>query len=410
MKMTAELQKKFDQATTAFAEDPARGLKMLKAEADYQFIEAVREFLPEQFKRNKVLQERINQLEATENKTADEYYLVAEAYGSRGARYLKEAVANYRKAAEMGHGGALDYMGHAYQYGKVGQQGFDSVTLVEVSRDQAVNAYMKAAGQGHAGAQYHLGLLIESKNPMEAVELLTKSADQRDAAAQFKLGRIHADDTKTGSAALLTKDLTQALFWFRKAADQGYPSAREEAEKIDFSHALALIESNILPRLDEDERLGKYSSQVKTALKDVLDPTLRAQPFPEVRTSENYDQRLFEAVRGAILEGSPLKKAIKICVKSCIEEQAVSNADKKFNRELNAEVSRMMRRSLSVFPDDMNDPETVPLLAKYNIQSKRAALREPDIAESAAAFSHAQAVLEYRAHQAQQSASSSVRL
>ena len=48
-----------------------------------------------------------------------------------------------------------------------------------------------------------------------------KAAEQGDADAQYNLGVCYANGYG------LQKDLTQAMFWFRKAADQGHAKARE---------------------------------------------------------------------------------------------------------------------------------------------------------------------------------------
>lgn len=126
----------------------------------------------------------------------------------------REALKWYRKAAELGDADGLDWVGRMYYKGA----GIPK-NLVE-----AVTYYCRAADQNHAMAQRHLGLLYlegegVKKDPVEAVEWLRKSAEQEDGGAQYYLGMCY----EKGYG--VQKDKQQAIYWYRKSHDNNWYEA-----------------------------------------------------------------------------------------------------------------------------------------------------------------------------------------
>ena len=138
-----------------------------------------------QNKESKVKEEQVRIFKESFRKAkkgeANGQYIVGICYesGYSVAQDLKQAIYWFRKAAEQGHGGALNKLGEYYEKGH------------GVSKDlnQAIYCYRKAAEQG------------------------------LDAAAQYALGVCYKDGRG------VTKDLKQAIYWFRKAAEQGHSGA-----------------------------------------------------------------------------------------------------------------------------------------------------------------------------------------
>lgn len=88
---------------------------------------------------------------------------------------------------------------------------------------EAYTLYLGAALDGHAGAQTNLGLLYArgvgvERNLTSALKWSRKAAEQDLVAAQFNLGCLYSK----GAA----KDADLALYWFKKAAESGHAQAR----------------------------------------------------------------------------------------------------------------------------------------------------------------------------------------
>jgi predicted amidophosphoribosyltransferase len=76
------------------------------------------------------------------------------------------------------------------------------------------------------GAELKLGKKFCTNCGEPAIEQTLKTAEPTDAAEQFKLG------FKYFSGNEVPKDLAKALYWFTKAAKQGYDLALELVNKI----------------------------------------------------------------------------------------------------------------------------------------------------------------------------------
>ena len=122
-----------------------------------------------------------------------------------------------RKAADQGDPQAQSDIGVMYKDGKGGLPQSDALALEWLS---------KAADQGDAKAQFNLGYMYAwgkgvPKSIALAVEWLIKAAEEDYAPAQCSLGRMY-DEGKGG----LPQSGALAVKWYRKAADQGNAHAQ----------------------------------------------------------------------------------------------------------------------------------------------------------------------------------------
>ncbi len=89
---------------------------------------------------------------------------------------------------------------------------------------QAIPYFKKAnelAGGNNSGCQYNIGLCYDlTGNYTQAVYWYRKAAEQGDAAAQYNLGVRYANGRG------VAKDDVQAVYWYRKAAEQGLAIAQ----------------------------------------------------------------------------------------------------------------------------------------------------------------------------------------
>ena len=133
----------------------------------------------------------------------------------------KEAAKWFRKAAEQGNKHAQFNLGNQYYYGEG----------VDKDYKEAVKWFKKSATQGHADAQnnlgncYYIGTGVD-KDYKEAVKWFRKAAEQGDKTAQSNLGRCYYNGNG------VDEDYVEAAKWFRKAADQGSEYAKEKLEEI----------------------------------------------------------------------------------------------------------------------------------------------------------------------------------
>lgn len=130
-----------------------------------------------------------------------------------------EAVKWYRKAAELGHAEAQGRLGWCYDQG-VG---------VAVNFDEAEKWYRKAAERGYATAQSELAVSYFFGNRFgldvkEANKWLNEALEQDDARTQWFMGCGY-------SVLFKEKDETEAVKWYRKAAEQGVAIAQVDLAK-----------------------------------------------------------------------------------------------------------------------------------------------------------------------------------
>ena len=140
-------------------------------------------------------------------------YQLGRAY--QKARNFKEALEQYRKAAEQGSPFAQNDLGNLYFNGQGIPHDFQ----------QAISLYRKAADQGMAAAQYNLGFMYRHglgvpQDYQQALAWYLKSAEQGWAQAQTELGLMYA----TGLG--LPRDYQKAFAYYLAAANQGVAAAQ----------------------------------------------------------------------------------------------------------------------------------------------------------------------------------------
>jgi uncharacterized protein len=102
------------------------------------------------------------------------------------------------------------------------------------TRGQSIAALKERADKGDAQAQTTLGLYYQlgifvPKDCTQALFWFRKAAEQGWPGAQMALGIQYQGGSSTGPIdACVSQDLTQGAAWFRKAADEGWPSAQHE--------------------------------------------------------------------------------------------------------------------------------------------------------------------------------------
>lgn len=96
---------------------------------------------------------------------------------------------------------------------------------VRYNRVTAHYWFLQAAEQGHAVAQYKVGVMYRRKevvcpdNAMIEV-LFRKAADQGVMEAQYEMGKLYQE-----GSGLVEQDPDEAMTWYLKAVEQGYPPA-----------------------------------------------------------------------------------------------------------------------------------------------------------------------------------------
>jgi TPR repeat protein len=116
----------------------------------------------------------------------------------------------WRKAAEQGLADAQNNLGASYDNGEGVPQDYA----------QAAFWYREAAEQGLAEARYNLGVLYYE-------EWVGQGVPQDDTQAAFWCRKIRAWRAWINSADPYNRRYTQAVFWFRKAAEQGDADAQD---------------------------------------------------------------------------------------------------------------------------------------------------------------------------------------
>ena len=117
--------------------------------------------------------------------------------------------------------------------GKKGEEEFKKGQASYVAQDYktALTQFALAANQGHAEAQYYIGLCYEDgkgveADKSEAAKWYKQAAENGYAEAQFRLGNI----LYSGEGAPL--DMYAAIEWYRKAAKQGNADAQGRLDSL----------------------------------------------------------------------------------------------------------------------------------------------------------------------------------
>lgn len=146
----------------------------------------------------------------------------------------RKAVQWYRKAAELGNAEGMFYLGGACRYGW-GVDGDLQEALKwyreasELGHSQAVRemcrieAVLKAAEQGDAEAMDRLGCILcesgKDADVRQAMDWFRKSAELGHADAMFRIGRLYAEGRG------VHRNDQEAAKWYREAAERGHTKA-----------------------------------------------------------------------------------------------------------------------------------------------------------------------------------------
>ncbi|MDR2219318.1 MAG: sel1 repeat family protein [Methylobacillus sp.] len=147
-----------------------------------------------------------------------------------------EAEAWYKKAADQGHpDGQYNLAAHLWM-----EPGVDNKAGELFAK--AAEGYLAAARQGNVRAQYYLGDMYSSATGVEqdftqAIFWLRKAADQGNADAQLKIGALYEEGWEGYG---YPQDYALAADWYRKSAEQGNAAAQEIlADMYDFGQGVA---------------------------------------------------------------------------------------------------------------------------------------------------------------------------
>lgn len=127
------------------------------------------------------------------------------------------------EGANHGHAKTQCDLGDAYRFG---------IGVIE-NMEQAVYWYGKSAHQEYANAQYWLGYCYYfgegvATNEVKAVEWVKKAAERGSVSSYYFLGVMYEECEEAGGKqdeTRLKRSNEQAIFWWRKAAKQGYRNA-----------------------------------------------------------------------------------------------------------------------------------------------------------------------------------------
>ncbi|MFC5598220.1 tetratricopeptide repeat protein [Deinococcus cellulosilyticus] len=135
-----------------------------------------------------------------------------------GTSGIAVAAPFYEKSANLGYGEAADRLATRY--------------LVEGQTAKALFWYEKAASLGNPSGIASVAYLISDsdakvkKDLPRAFKLYQELALEGDRDSQFSLAEFYEKGKGTG------KDLKQALFWYKKAADQGSEEAQDALKRL----------------------------------------------------------------------------------------------------------------------------------------------------------------------------------
>lgn len=151
-----------------------------------------------------------------------------------------EGLALFTKAADAGHGGAMNYIGWMHQNGYG----------VPASDAKALEWYRKSVAKGHDVGMWNLGWMYEhgrgvKQDYKQAMGWYRKAADLGHLAAMDQLGFMYENGIGE------TKNLDEAVRWYRKAANGGFGNSLNQlgwmyqngiGVKVDIAEAVKLYE------------------------------------------------------------------------------------------------------------------------------------------------------------------------
>ncbi|PKC10699.1 HCP-like protein [Rhizophagus irregularis] len=181
------------------------------------------------------------------SKASKDNYPIAQVYLGKMRKDPKDAFYWYQKSAENGNKLAQFYLGKCYENGngtekddfkafecydiaakngnkfaqfKLGYFYYNGIGT-QIDKEKSIVWYEKSAMQNHSDAQLCLGLLYkrEEEDLKEALYWIRKAAENGNKAAQFYLGKYYYYGTG------IEKDYGKSFEWYEKSAKQGYNNA-----------------------------------------------------------------------------------------------------------------------------------------------------------------------------------------
>ena len=138
--------------------------------------------------------------------------------GEPQQKNFKKAVKWLKKAARQGHVFSQFRLGGIYETQWFSGNVFDRSNGLKADSDAAIYWYRQAAKKGHKPSKDRMTYLMRFK-----IGVLQKKAESGGAEAQCNLGRKYLSfGMDTGNQ----KYYREAMKWFKKAADQGFPEAQ----------------------------------------------------------------------------------------------------------------------------------------------------------------------------------------
>lgn len=126
------------------------------------------------------------------------------------------------------------YLNQAKQIGEDADQNANNYSQQQIKslKEKAIENLQKATSMKSAEAYFILAMLYEDgygslkRDYKKMVESIQKSAQMGYAHAQFLLADMYEDGDE------VVKDKTQAIYWYKKAAEQGNKEAQKVLEKL----------------------------------------------------------------------------------------------------------------------------------------------------------------------------------
>ncbi|MDR2875907.1 MAG: sel1 repeat family protein [Methylobacillus sp.] len=201
-----------------------------------------------------------------------------------------EAEKWYQKAAEQGHPDAQ------YNLARRLWMSFDDTGKERAAKwfAEAAAGYRKAAEQGNARAQYYLGDMYSSaegvaQDPAQAAFWFRKSADKENADAQVMIGEIYErgwenisypQEYQDWKSDDYSQDYAKAAEWYRKAAEQGNPTAQARLGTLYY------FGRGVAEDREQSARWMEKSREKKTGFFDSIMPIHDMEPDGAVETPE----------------------------------------------------------------------------------------------------------------------------
>ena len=154
--------------------------------------------------------ERISLRKKAHSGQAEDLFQLACSYDFDRPKDKRSAIRWYKKAAELGHADAQNFLGESYRDGRSTKQNYE----------KAVHFFKHAAKQGQIDAQLSLGFCLRygkgiERNDAQALKWYRRAAKNGNDKAMSNIGHMYM----RGEA--VQKSWSNAINWYKKAAALG---------------------------------------------------------------------------------------------------------------------------------------------------------------------------------------------